>query len=101
MNNELVVEDVSIIALIKRSLYIFLKRLFDIICSLFGIIFLIPITVIVKILYIFSGDFNSVIFTQKRIGKDLELWFLIQMKFYLNYWKKILIWQKNISKIEN
>ena len=70
MNNELVVEDVSIIALIKRSLYIFLKRLFDIICSLFGIIFLIPITVIVKILYIFSGDFNSVIFIQKRIGKD-------------------------------
>lgn len=70
MNNELVVEDVSIIASIKRSLYIFLKRLFDIICSLFGIIFLIPITVIVKILYIFSGDFNSVIFTQKRIGKD-------------------------------
>lgn len=54
------------------SLYLYLgiKRLFDIIFSLIGIIFLIPISIIVKISYMITGDFSSIFFTQDRIGKN-------------------------------
>ena len=50
--------------------YLFVKRLFDIICGLIGIILLIPLTIIIKIAYICHGDFYSVFYTQKRIGKN-------------------------------
>lgn len=56
----------------KQLLYIFIKRTFDIICALVGCVFLLPIIVLVKILYILTGDFNSIFFTQKRIGVDGE-----------------------------
>ena len=50
--------------------YLFVKRLFDIICGLIGIILLIPLTIIIKIAYVCHGDFYSVFYTQKRIGKN-------------------------------
>ena len=53
----------------KENLYLFIKRSFDIVISLIGIMFLIPIMIILKILFIFTGDFNSMLFKQKRIGK--------------------------------
>ncbi len=56
----------------KQLLYIFIKRTFDIICASVGCIFLLPLIVIVKVLYIITGDFNSIFFTQKRIGLDGE-----------------------------
>lgn len=50
--------------------YLFIKRFFDIIVSLIGCIFLLPIIVIVKICYMITGDFHKIIFSQKRIGKN-------------------------------
>lgn len=49
-------------------LYRFFKRLFDIICGLIGLVFLIPITLIVKIAYMCTGDFHRIFFTQERVG---------------------------------
>lgn len=49
--------------------YLFIKRLFDIIMSCIGLIVLIPITIIIKIAYMCSGDFATVFFTQNRIGQ--------------------------------
>ncbi len=54
----------------KRYIYFTIKRLFDIICSLVGIIFLIPLTIVIKIAYICTGDFNSIFFRQVRLGKN-------------------------------
>ena len=54
----------------KKYFYFFIKRCFDILVSIIGCIFLIPITLIIKIAYMLSGDFHSVIFIQDRIGKD-------------------------------
>ena len=51
-------------------IYLFLKRVVDIIVSLIGLVLLIPITIIIKIAYMCTGDFHSVIFTQDRIGKN-------------------------------
>ena len=70
MDNEMAINDVSIFFSIKKAIYLFIKRLFDIVCALVGIIILIPLSLIVKVSYILSGDFNSIFFTQNRIGKN-------------------------------
>jgi len=56
-----------------KSIYFFIKRIFDILCSLIGLILLLPITIIVKLAYICTGDFKSIFYTQKRIGKNGEV----------------------------
>ena len=73
MNKEVSIEEVSnVISMskIKKYLYLTIKRLFDIILSLFGILFLIPILIIIKISYILNKDFSSIFYSQIRIGKD-------------------------------
>lgn len=50
--------------------YRFIKRLFDIVCGLIGVICLIPLTILVKIISVCSGDHKSIFYTQKRIGKN-------------------------------
>ena len=69
-SNELVMEDISKVYIIKRHMYFGVKRMFDLVCSLVGILFLIPLTILVKICYVCSGDFHSIFFRQKRLGKD-------------------------------
>ena len=41
---------------VKKYSYLITKRLFDIILSLFGILFLIPLSIIIKISYILNKD---------------------------------------------
>ncbi len=53
-----------------RYLYFVIKRTFDVFVSLIGIIFLLPLVCFVKIFYVFSGDFSSIFFKQKRLGKN-------------------------------
>ncbi len=55
---------------IKDYLYLIIKRLFDITCALIGLIFLLPIMIIVKIMNLISGDKESIFYTQNRIGKN-------------------------------
>ena len=61
----------------KKAGYLCIKRLFDIICAIIGIIFLIPITIIVKISYMLHGDFYTIFYNHERIGKDGKIF-----KFY-------------------
>lgn len=73
MNNENVINtsnEISRALNLKFNIYIVIKRIIDIIGSIFGILFLIPLTIFVKICYIISGDFNSIFFIQERIGKN-------------------------------
>lgn len=69
-SNELVMEDISKVYIIKRHMYFGVKRMFDLVCSLVGILFLIPLTILVKICYMCSGDFHSILYSQDRIGKN-------------------------------
>lgn len=50
--------------------YTFVKRLFDIIAGLVGLLILVPLTVVIKIAYMLSGDFYSIFYSQPRVGKD-------------------------------
>lgn len=73
MNNENVItgnKDLENVVTLKFSIYLFVKRVTDILVSILGIIILIPLTLIVKILYMLSGDFHSIFFNQERIGKN-------------------------------
>ena len=70
--NETTMESVSSIdhITIRKSAYFFIKRIFDIFVGFIGTLFLIPLTIIIKIAYMISGDFESIIFKQARIGKN-------------------------------
>lgn len=61
-------------------LYRFFKRLFDIVFGLIGLVLLVPITIIVKIAYICTGDFHSVFFAQERIGRNGKLFKIIKYR---------------------
>lgn len=52
------------------KLYIIIKRLFDILFSIIGIIIMIPTTIIIKISYMINRDYNTIFYIQKRVGKD-------------------------------
>lgn len=54
----------------KSSSYRIFKRMFDIAVGLVGTICLLPIMLVVKIANLFHGDRESIIFKQKRIGKN-------------------------------
>lgn len=68
MNQNDIVLDSSITK--SRVLYKIIKRTFDILVSIIGCILLLPIMIIVKISYIISKDYNSIFYTQTRIGKN-------------------------------
>ena len=69
-SEEVVIDQVSLAWRCKRVMYFTFKRIFDICCSLVGMIFLIPLLIIIKIAYMCSGDFKSVLYSQERIGKN-------------------------------
>lgn len=54
----------------KMIFYTCIKRILDIIIGLIGTILLIPITIIVKIAYMLTGDFHPIFFIQERVGKN-------------------------------
>ena len=77
MNEVLELNNELISSRIRKRLYKITKRSFDILFGLIGIIMLIPITIILKICYMLTGDFKKIIFTQDRIGLNGKIF-----KFY-------------------
>ena len=61
----------------KKTFYFFCKRIIDIIFSVVGLIFFLPIALIIKISYVLTGDFHKIFFVQERIGLNGKLF-----KFY-------------------
>lgn len=69
--------DINIIEKVEKYGYLFVKRVFDIICAVIGCLLMLPIAIIVKISYMLTGDFKSIFLVQDRIGKDGK-----EFKFY-------------------
>ena len=67
---EVIKKEKELLYKLKRNSYFGIKRLFDIFCSILGILMLIPVAIVTKICYIASGDKKSIFYKQKRIGKD-------------------------------
>ena len=74
----------SFVYSIERHIYFGIKRLFDILCSLLGVLVMIPVALITKICYLISGDTKSIFYTQKRIGKNGK--FIYIYKFRSMVW---------------
>ena len=57
--------------------YLGIKRVVDVIASLVGIVFLVPISIVVKLIYVLSGDNASIFYRQNRIGENgrkIKIW---------------------------
>ncbi len=58
------------LAISHKLAYLVIKRTFDIIIGLIGTILLLPLAFIIKLAYMFTGDYAPILFKQARIGKD-------------------------------
>ncbi|MBR3263915.1 sugar transferase [Candidatus Saccharibacteria bacterium] len=61
-------------------MYPIVKRLFDIVFSLLGIVFLIPIGIVVKIAYLCTGDTYTIFYTQPRIGRNGRVFKIVKFR---------------------
>ena len=65
---------------VRKILYLTIKRLFDICVGVVGLIFALPIMLLVKIANICTGDFGPLFFKHKRIGKNGETIYLYKFR---------------------
>ena len=75
MNQVLIKEKVSF-----KNTYFFIKRLFDVIVGLLGILALIPVSLIVKVINIVNKDYDKIFYTQDRIGKNGKVFKLYKFR---------------------
>lgn len=57
----------------QQRVYLFFKRIFDLLFGAVGCVMLLPLMLFVKLSYIAMGDNESIFFTQQRVGKNGEL----------------------------
>ena len=76
----LVKNKITAIKKIKNITYLLIKRFFDIFCSIIGVFIMLPLAVIIKILYILSGDRKSIFYKQKRVGKNGKLIYMYKFR---------------------
>lgn len=50
----------------------FLKRPLDVLFSLLGCLFLLPLSIFIKLAYVLTGDSHSIFYTQTRLGKNAK-----------------------------
>lgn len=65
---------------INRGLYFGIKRIFDLLCALVGSLLLLPVAIVTKIAYLISGDKKSILYTQKRIGKNGKIIYIYKFR---------------------
>ncbi len=70
-------DTITIFLKLKKIIYLSIKRVFDILVSIVGLLLLMPVALFIKIAYMLTGDFNRIFFVQERIGKNGKLF-----KFY-------------------
>lgn len=67
-----------------------IKRLFDILGGLVGVIILIPITIYIKLQFLKNGDKESIFFTQERIGYKGKLFRIYKYRSMVPHAEEIL-----------
>lgn len=69
-SEEILANSTSTAYILKRKMYFSIKRIFDIFCSLIGILAVVPLAIVIKIVYICTGDLHSIFYRQQRLGKN-------------------------------
>lgn len=65
---------------IRKSFYFAIKRAFDILIGMFGILCMLPLAFIIKAVSIYNRDYNSIFFKQQRIGKNGKLFTMYKFR---------------------
>lgn len=82
-------------------MYLVVKRVFDIVFGLVGLFFLIPITLVVKIAYLCTGDTYSIFYAQPRIGKNGKVFKMVKFRSMVpNAEQELVELMKTDKKIE-
>lgn len=79
-DNIIRIKEITTFTKTKSVAYNYIKRIFDILCALIGCLCMLPLMIIIKLLYCISGDFDSIFYTQERIGKDGKLFKLYKFR---------------------
>lgn len=64
----------------NQAFYLIIKRGLDIILGIIGILFLIPMTIIIKVAYLLTGDTAPIFYTHDRIGQYGKAFKLIKFR---------------------
>lgn len=79
VENQKVAEKITL-QKIHFVLYSFLKRILDIVLSLIALVFIIPICLIIKAITLHYEDYDSIFYTQERIGKNDKKFKIIKFR---------------------
>lgn len=74
----------------KKKIYLFFKRLTDILIALVGLIPFLLLYIIIKISYILTKDFNPIIYKHERIKKNGETFMLYKFRTMVPNSKEML-----------
>lgn len=98
LDNDITTNDI----VIEVNMYDIIKRVIDIIVSIIALIPLTILIIIVKILYILSGDFNSIFFNFERIGLNGKMFKMYKFRTMIpnadEELKRILKENKELAK---
>lgn len=95
-DSELCVIQTEGISFSSKYIYFILKRFFDILFSILGMVCLLLLAILIKILYLFQGDFHSIFYYQERVGKYGKMFHLYKFRTMVPNAEEILKdWLKN------
>ncbi len=63
-----------------KAFYFIVKRVFDILVGILGILLMIPLAFIIKAVSIKNRDYQSIFFKQKRLGKNGEIIYIYKFR---------------------
>lgn len=84
-------ESIKVATNLNKALYFKIKRAFDILVGLFGVLCMIPLAFIIKAVSIANRDYHSIFFKQKRIGKNGKLFNMYKFRTMVPNADKALI----------
>ena len=61
-------------------MYPFIKRCVDILAGIFGLVILIPLSLLLKLAFLCTGDKGSIFYQQERIGKDGKVFRILKYR---------------------
>ncbi len=76
---------------ISYTLYLIIKRFVDIMFALVGIIFMLPLILVIKLSYVCSGDFHSIFYSHNRVGKNGKLFKMYKFRSMVPDADKVLV----------
>ena len=96
MDKEMAITSDTVKVVPLKYFYFVLKRVMDVLISFVGILCLLPLILFVKVLYICSGDFHSIFYRQKRLGKHGKEIRIFKFRTMVVNAEEILVdWLKN------